>query len=207
MPGRTQIGVLYFYFYSFLRKTLIIQTKKLYILLVEKEFKVKHYERIKDKLNENEYNQLIFKDISTWLEVPNDLEKLLPPFSYNILFQKNFRDLPSKTSIEIRIQTKEDFITTESYYYTIHKNDNVELNVKIPLLCMCFRILRRMSNIAFETDKIRKEKYKLEIDKIKNENNSFINENKDKLECIFAEHSELINCWNNKLPIYNFKRN
>jgi len=91
----------------------------------------------------------------------------VPKFYDNILLEKKFIDIDTKVSIEIRIQTKEDFITTEAYYYTIHKNDEIKLNIKIPLLCMCFKILRRMSYIVFEEDEYIKSKYKSEIDKIK----------------------------------------
>lgn len=179
---------------------------KTYDLLREKKFEVKHYSKIKNKIDSNQYNKLIFDDINTWLKVPNELEKLLLPFSYNILCTKKFKDMIYEVPIEIRIQTKEDFITTESYYYTIHKNDNIELNVKIPLLCMCFRILRRMSKIDFESNTEVKKNYELEIKKIQDENISFIEENKENLDCIFKEYNRILNCWKNKLPIYDFKR-
>lgn len=178
---------------------------KSYNLLVEKKFSTNTYTELDKNIRENQYNQLIFDDINKWLEIPVGLDKLLPPFSYNILCEKDFKDT-STISIEIRIQTKEDFITTESYYYTIHKNDSIKLNLKIPLLCMCFRILRRKSNIAFEKDDRKKEKYQFEINQILNKNINFVKENKDILDTIFQENSKLIDCWKKGYPIYEFKR-
>lgn len=178
----------------------------IYNLLNEVEFKAKRYNVLDEDVKENKYNELIFKDISTWLEIPNGLDKLLPPFSYNILFEKKFIDIDNPVSIEIRIQTKEDFITTEAYYYTIHKNDEIKLNLKIPLLCMCFRLLRRMSNMAFEVNNDIKDKYELEIDKIQNENINFIEENKRIFKSVLLEHKYLVDCWKNKLPIYEFQQ-
>ena len=179
---------------------------KIYNLLNEKEFELRHYKKLKD-VEASKYNELIFEDISKWIYIPNDLNILLPPFSYNMLCKKKFNSIDYEIPIEIRIQTKEDFITTESYYYTIHKNDNLQINVKIPLLCMSFRILRRMSNIAFEDNIEMIEKYKREIEQIKNENIDFIEENKENFEYVLSEHSKIINCWKNKLDIYQFKRN
>lgn len=176
-----------------------------YNMLNEIEFKAKRYNTLDENIKNNQYNELIFKDISTWLEMPKELDKLLPPFSYNILFERKFIGVDTPISIEIRIQTKEDFITTEAYYYTIHKNDEIKLNLKIPLLCMSFRLLRRMSNIAFEENDIIKNKYKMEIDEIQNENINFIKQNKEYLEKVFLEHNYLVNCWKNKLPIYSYK--
>lgn len=179
---------------------------KIYDLLTEKKFEAKSYKKIEDNINDNQYNSLVFNDINTWLEIPNDLNILLPPFSYNLLCAKKFKDIDNEIPIEFRIQTKEDFITTESYYYTIHKNDTLQLNIKIPLLCMCFRILRRMSNIAFESNIDIKEKYELEINQIKDKNINFIRENEKNLEYVFSEYNKIINCWKNRLPIYQFKR-
>lgn len=179
---------------------------KTYNLLNEMKFKVKRYNVLEENIKDNKYNELIFNDICTWLEIPNGLDKLLPPFSYNILFNKKFKSVSVPISIEIRIQTKEDFITTESYYYTIHKNDNIKFNLKIPLLCMCFRLLRRMSNIAFEENDYIRNIYQLEINQIQNENIDFIRENKELIEKVFLEHNYLVNCWKNKLPIYEFQQ-
>lgn len=176
-----------------------------YNMLNEIEFKAKRYNTLDENIKNNQYNELIFKDISTWLEMPKELDKLLPPFSYNILFEKKFIGVDTPISIEIRIQTKEDFITTEAYYYTIHKNDEIKLNLKIPLLCMSFRLLRRMSNMAFEENDTIKNKYKMEIDEIQNENINFIKQNKEYFEEVFLEHNYLVNCWKNKLPIYEFQ--
>lgn len=177
---------------------------KSYNLLNEMKFEAKKYNVLKN-IKENQYNELIFNDMSTWLEIPSGLDKLLPPFSYNILFEKKFIDVNTPISIEIRIQTKEDFITTEAYYYTIHKNDEIDLNTKIPLLCMCFRLLRRMSNIAFEVDDDIKNRCKLEIEKIQNENINFIKQNEEIFKTVLCEHNYLVNCWKNKLPIYEFQ--
>lgn len=179
---------------------------KTYNLLNEVESNSKKYKILDENIKDSQYNELIFNDINTWLKIPSGLDKLLPPFSYNILLEKKFIDIDTKVSIEIRIQTKEDFITTEAYYYTIHKNDEIKLNIKIPLLCMCFKILRRMSYIVFEEDEYIKSKYKSEIDKIKNENIEFIEENREYLEKVFSEHNYLVNCYKNNLPIYDFKR-
>lgn len=178
-----------------------------YNLLNEIKFKVKKYNVLDKDIKDNQYNELIFNDISTWLEIPSNLNKLLPPFSYNLLFEKKFIDIDNPISVEIRIQTKQDFITTEAYYYTIHKNDEIKLNIKIPLLCMCFRLLRRMSNIAFEINDDIKHKFELEIDKIQKENTNFIKENEKIFQTVLLEHAHLVNCWKNKLPIYEFQRN
>lgn len=177
-----------------------------YNLLNEMEFKAKKYNVLDENIKPNQYNELIFKDISTWLNVPDGLDKLLPPFSYNILFKKKFIDINIPVPIEIRIQTKEDFITTEAYYYTIHKNDEIELNSKIPLLCMCFRVLRRLSNIAFEVNDDIKNKLELEIDIIQNENIKFIKENEKIYKKVLLEHNYLVNCYKNKSPIYEFQQ-
>ena len=114
---------------------------KTYNLLNEVESNSKKYKILDENIKDSQYNELIFNDINTWLKIPSGLDKLLPPFSYNILLEKKFIDIDTKVSIEIRIQTKEDFITTEAYYYTIHKNDEININIKIPILCMCFKIL------------------------------------------------------------------
>lgn len=180
---------------------------KTYNLLIEKEFKAKKYDKFEDDIKTSQYNELIFKDINTWLKIPDNLQTLLPPFSYNLLCEKKFKDIKDKVKIEIRIQTKEDFITTESYYYTIHKNDNIKLNVKIPLLCMYFRILRRMSNIAFESDVNIIKKYKTEIKEMQSINKDFIEENRDEIENVIRENNRIIKCYKDRLPIYKFNRN
>lgn len=190
-----------------LKNYLTEENIKIYNLLNEKEFKTIQYNTIQEHIEKRQYNQLIFNDINEWLYIPKDLNKLLPPFSYNILCKKKFEDIDYQIPIEIRIQTKEDFITTESYYYTIHKNDTINLNKKIPLLCMCFRILRRMTNIAFEKDISVRERYEEEIRKIEDSNKKFIEQNKEELERVFLEHNKIVNCWKGKQPIYNFIRN
>lgn len=190
---------------NIIREYLNEDNAQTYNLLKEKEFKPKKYNEILEEINDNQYNELLFNDINTWLEIPNGLEKLLPPFSYNILCEKTFKDISKKVPIEIRIQTKEDFITTESYYYTIHKNDSLKLNLKIPLLCMNFRILRRMTKLAFEEKESIKKQYEKEIEELKKESLNFFKENEKQFNNIFMENANLINCWKNKLPIYDFK--
>ena len=129
---------------------LVEETISTYNLLEEKNFIPIQYNKIEKHIQDKQYNELMFQDINKWLNVPNQLTNLLPPFSYKILLTRQFKDISNEIPIEIRMQTKEDLITTESYDYTIHKNDMIPLNTKIPLLCMCFRILRRMTNIVFE---------------------------------------------------------
>ena len=43
------------------------------------------YNKIEKHIQDKQYNELIFQDINKWLNVPNHLTNLLPPFSYNIL--------------------------------------------------------------------------------------------------------------------------
>ena len=179
---------------------------KVFNLLDEKEFKAKEYKKISGQVKENQYNERIFKDINTWLEVPNNLDVLLPPFSYNILCNKEFKDIKESIPVEIRIQTKEDFITTESYYYTIHKNDNIELNVKIPLLCMSFRLLRRMAKLNLANDNNLKIVYRNQIENIKNINKKFIDENISYVKNVLKEYENIITSWKEKQAIYQFMR-
>lgn len=187
-----------------LKEQIDVNNFKIYNLLEEKEFKVKKYSKIESSTIESEYNNLILNDMITWLKIEKNIDVLLPPFSYNVLCKKKFVDIEDEISIEFRIQTKEDFITTESYYYTIHKNDNIPVNIKVPLLCMCFRILRRKSCIAFLNNLDLKKKMELEINKIMKENKIFIEENKEIIDSALAENDKILDCWRSKYPIYGF---
>ena len=125
---------------------------------------------------------------------------------FNLLDEKEFKDIKESIPVEIRIQTKEDFITTESYYYTIHKNDNIELNVKIPLLCMSFRLLRRMAKLDLANDNNLKIVYRSQIENIKNINKKFIDENISYVKNVLKEYENIITSWREKQAIYQFMR-
>lgn len=161
---------------------------------------------VNENVVNNKYSELVFNSFNDLLEMPNNLKVLLPPFSYNLLCRKNFKDLEFSVPIEIRIQTKEDFITTESYYYIVHKNDTIPIEIKILLISICFRVLRRITDISFLSDNKEKELKRKEIEQVLNNNRKFIEDNKELINMIFSENNKLSNCWKNKQPIYEFKR-
>ena len=158
-----------------------------------------------NNIENKSYRELVKNSFNELIYMPSDLKLILPPFSYNLLIKKTFKDLDFYVPIEIRIQTKEEFITTESYYYTIHKNDTLPMNIKIPLIIIGFRILKRMTEIEFITDIKNKEEKIKELQEIINDNKEFIENNKDIINMIIKENKEIIDCWKNKKPIYEFK--
>ena len=71
---------------------------------------------------------------------------------------------------------------------------------------MCFRILRRMTNIVFEDNIDIKKKYKIELKEMQDINKDFIKANIQLINNVFKEHNKIVNYWKNRQPIYNFIR-
>ena len=186
-----------------LRKKINENNIAVFNLLKEKEYDSKNL--INNDTKNKTYIEATLDYFNKLIYMPENFKLLLPPFTYNLIFKKKFKDLDFNVPIEIRIQTKEDFIALESYYYTVHKNDTISKEKKIPLINISFRLLRRMTKLAFLSNDTEKEKLRIEIEQIIKDNKEFIEENKEIFNLIFSENSKLINCWKNKQPIYEFE--
>lgn len=177
---------------------------KNYNLLEEKDLSNITYSKIKEKVSEKDFFKMVFKDYSKWLKTEQTLDVSIPPYSYTILCKKKFADVENDVPIEFRIQSKEDFITAESIYYTVFKNDTIPLETKIPLFCMCLRLLRRKTNISFSDNSEFIQKMECEINQILDTNKDFINQNKEIFDNVFRENNKLIECWKKQMSIYGF---
>lgn len=117
--------------------------------------------------------------------------KKVPPLMYSIVTRQDIgtqKNIP----IEIRICTKESYISNQSIHDTVYKNDNlnISLDEKIKLLCLSQHLAYKLAVLS-NPEKLTEEqrqKHEKELKRVLEDNKSFLGKHAKTLEKVIIEY-------------------
>lgn len=154
---------------------------------------------------EKEGHELILADLKRVFSNTENLEKVLPPFSYIITSKIKMENCT--IPIEIRIHSKVGFQIVESAYFTIYKNDEVDPKIKAPLIFIAHQLMSRKIKMDSEEimvedeDRLMNEMGEIQVHK---DNLNLLCENRDILLDVWREFAKISTKYALELPVHDF---
>lgn len=133
-----------------------------------------------------------------------NLEKVLPPLSYIIASKIKMGD--KEIPVEFRIQSKNGFQVLESSYFTVYKNDELNVNSKGPLIFFIQQILNRKVELDTNANlsKLEREELLNQIGDLYQCNFNIACMNRELLEDVWREYMKISVKYKLQLPVYDF---
>jgi len=114
------------------------------------------------------------------------------PLSYLIQSEMSFSDIEETVPVEIRIQEKTRFITIESLYYTLYKNDTMQGPEKWALNEVMMQIMRRQAQLdETDCDEETRGRVRTEIQSIVSENIELLEKNREVVYEAWKEYARV----------------
>ena len=175
-----------------------------YNLLTEKAWTKQREEKSCSCENQEDDESDILDNIKKIFANTENLEKVLPPFSYIISSVIQMEE--EKIPVEFRIQTKNGFHVIESFYFVVYKNDTLEPKIKGPLLFLLQQILNR--KIRLDTDESLSKQQKVELWRqmgyLYQYNFNVLCKYRDLLLEVWREYEKIAVKYKLQLPVFDF---
>lgn len=153
-----------------------------------------------------EGHEQILADLKRVFSNTENLEKVLPPFSY--IITSNLKMENRTIPVEFRIQSKTGFHIVESAYFTIYKNDEVDPKIKAPILFITHQLINRKIKIDTNNNITEEEKAMLinEMGELQlhKDNLNLLCENRDIILDVWREYAKIATKYELHLPVYDF---
>lgn len=153
---------------------------------------------LKEKLPNSDFVDFVSEEM---IYSPLVYIKWVPPLGYNILSKVTLIPKQREIPVEIRVCSKEAYISEQAAYYSVQKNDTIKMPMeeKNNLRNLVQHITYKLALLCMrDFTKLEKQKQEQELDSIINCNAQFLNENKELCKDAILDLGKLIyRCENN----------
>jgi len=174
-----------------------------YDLLTEKSWIEQKAEIEESKFKSKEGHQEILEVLKRAFSNTENLEKVLPPFSYIITSHISMGD--KTIPIEFRIHTKAGFQIIESGYFTVYKNDEIDPKEKAPLIYVVQQLMNRKIKLDREELSEEEEKQLIrEMGELYQYDFNILCQNRDIILEVWKEFAKISAKYELQLPVHDF---